>query len=104
MRRSTGWSSIRAWFAGVFHPCERLAELQQWNRIFSLKYGPGIERFGLPRVFSLLSVPPELLGHASSTGTVLFHDPVRDAWIAGVVNLACKPQLALRTMLRLLRG
>lgn len=94
---------LRAWFAGAFHPRKRLHELQQWRPIFfPLEYGLGVQRFRLPRWLSPLSPPKALIGHAGSTGSVLFHAPAEDAWIAGTINLAGRPQPAFRAMLRML--
>ncbi len=70
---------------------------------FPFEYGLGVQRLRMPRWLWPLSPAPEPIGHAGSVGSMLFHAPARDAWIAGTVNLAGHPQPAVRALLRMLR-
>jgi hypothetical protein len=73
---------------GELFPARYLAELTaRWNPIFSradpLASGTGIMRIRLPRWQSPFTPVPPLIGHSGSFGTVLYHAPDRDLYLAG---------------------
>jgi CubicO group peptidase (beta-lactamase class C family) len=95
---------LKAFFSGYFFPKERLHELEQWNRIFfPFHYGIGIQKFSMPRIFSLFHPAPEMIGHCGSTGSVAFYVPTRDLYITGTINQQARPNIAFQTMIKILR-
>ena len=94
---------IKAFFHGYFFPKERLNELQKWNSIFfPFKYGIGIQKFCLPRIFSLFRSFPDMIGHSGSTGAVAFYIPDMQLYITGTTNQQAKPSVAFQTMIRII--
>lgn len=82
---------LRAFIGGELFPARYLTEMTaQWRSIFSrfdpFDYGIGIMRFRLPRWQSPFSPVPAMIGHSGAFGTVLFHVPDRDLYVAGTVN------------------
>jgi D-alanyl-D-alanine carboxypeptidase len=82
---------LRAFIAGELFPAQYLAEMTaHWNPVFSrfvpLSYGVGIMRFKVPRWQSPVVTIPAMIGHSGSFGTVLYHVPERDLYLAGAVN------------------
>ena len=96
---------VKAFFNGSFLPRERMHELEQWNRVFfPFQYGIGIQKFSLPRLFSLLSPVPDMVGHCGSTGAVAFYVPERDLYITGTINQQARPNVAFQTAIKILRA
>ncbi len=94
---------LKAFFAGRFWPVQRMAELQQWRRVFfPFHYGVGLQRFSVPAAFTLFRRVPPLVGHAGSVGSVAFFVPERDLYFTGTVNQEAKPSAIYRVMLKVL--
>ena len=94
---------IKAFFSGYFFPKERLSELEKWNNIFfPFKYGVGIQKFYMPRIFSPFRSVPDMVGHCGSTGSVAFHVPDMDLYITGSINQQAKPNIAFQTLIKII--
>jgi len=94
---------LKAFFNGYFFPMERLNELEKWNSIFfPLKYGVGIQKFKIPRIFSPFQSVPEMIGHCGSTGSVAFYVPEMDIYITGTTNQQANPNIAFQTMIKII--
>jgi hypothetical protein len=94
---------LKAFFRGYFFPVDRMGELEKWNNIFfPFKYGIGIQKFSLPRIFSPFRHVPEMLVHGGSTGSVAFFLPEMDLYITGTINQQSRPNLAFQTMIKIL--
>ncbi len=97
---------LRAFVSGRLFPPPYLNEMaSRWNSIFSpvdpLSYGMGIMRLRLPRWQSPLNPVPEMIGHSGSLGTVLYHVPQRDIFIAATVNQMKPRSLVHRLIIQL---
>ncbi|HEU5127704.1 MAG TPA: serine hydrolase domain-containing protein [Glycomyces sp.] len=82
---------LRAFIAGELFPARYLPEMTaRWHPVFSrfdpIDYGIGLMRFKLPRWQSPLMPVPAMIGHSGAFGSVLYHVPERDLYIAGTVN------------------
>ncbi|MDV3219990.1 serine hydrolase domain-containing protein [Intrasporangium sp.] len=82
---------LRAFMSGELFPKTYLAEMtEQWKRLTTdfgpLRYGTGLMRFTLPRWQTLPARMPAMVGHSGSFGTVLYHAPDIDLYVAGTVN------------------
>jgi hypothetical protein len=96
---------IKAFFNGHFFPKERMKELAKWNSIFfPFKYGIGIQKFSLPRVFTLFQRVPDMIGHSGSVGSVAFYVPDLNIYITGTVNQQAKPSAAFQTMIKIVNA
>jgi CubicO group peptidase (beta-lactamase class C family) len=94
---------LKAFFSGYFFPKERLSELEKWNNIFfPFKYGIGIQKFNIPRIFSLFHPAPDMIGHCGSTGSFVFYVPDRDLYITGSINQQARPNIAFQTMIKII--
>ena len=96
---------MRALVTGqVFASPRTLAEMQaRWHRIFyPFDYGLGMMRLKLPAIMTLGRLP-EMVGHAGSTGTWLFHVPELGVATAGTFNQAASPAKPIRLLARILR-
>ncbi|UCC12792.1 MAG: alkaline D-peptidase, partial [candidate division WOR-3 bacterium] len=94
---------IKAFFTGHYFPEERLTELEKWNNIFMpFKYGIGIQKFSLPRVFTPFQRVPDMIGHSGSVGSVAFYVPDLNIYITGTVNQQAQPSAAFQTMLKII--
>mgnify|MGYP003852123317 CR=1 FL=1 len=71
---------------------------------FPLRYGLGVMQYRLPRAFSPLSPMPPLIGHSGATGSVLFHDPARQLFIAGSINQLRRRSQVFKVLSRLERA
>lgn len=96
---------LRAYTDGALFPRHYLAEMtSHWNSVFSrltpLEYGLGIMRFRLPR-WQTITPFPAMLGHSGAFGTVLYHVPDRDLYLAGTVNQMTPRSLPHRLLARL---
>ncbi|WP_100448533.1 serine hydrolase domain-containing protein [Glycomyces xiaoerkulensis] len=97
---------LRAFIGGELFPAKYLAEMTaRWNPVFSrfdpIEYGTGIMRFRLPRWQSPFTSVPTMIGHSGAFGSVLFHIPERDLYIAGTVNQMRPRRLPYPLLLRL---
>ena len=93
---------LKAFFGGYFFPKKRLKELEKWNRIFfPFKYGIGLQKFYIPRLFSPFRPVPEMIGHCGSSGSVAFYIPDKDLYITGSTNQQAKPSVAFQTMIKI---
>jgi|SRR5690625_1324464 len=82
---------LRAFLSGELFPQEYLDEMTaRWNTLTGdfgpLRYGVGLMRFTLPRWQTLFIRLPAMIGHSGSLGTVLYHAPESDLYVAGTVN------------------
>lgn len=80
---------------------ETFAAMQQWNQLFPpFQYGTGLMRFAMPRIFSLFSPSPTLIGHAGSTGSFLFYAKELNIYLAGTVNQTLRQRAPYPLMLK----
>jgi CubicO group peptidase (beta-lactamase class C family) len=94
---------LKAFFNGYFFPKERLGELERWNKIFfPLKYGIGLQKFSMPRIFSPFHQVPHMVGHCGSTGSLAFYVPEMDIYITGSINQQARPSIAFQTMIKII--
>ncbi|WP_026930351.1 serine hydrolase domain-containing protein [Glycomyces tenuis] len=98
---------LRAFIGGKLFPARYLAEMTaHWNSVFSrlvpIDYGIGIMRFQLPRWQSPLTPVPAMIGHSGAFGSVLYHLPERDLYVAGTVNQMRPRSLPYPLLLRLI--
>jgi len=94
---------LKAFFSGYFFPKERLNELEKWNNIFfPFKYGIGIQKFHMPRIFSPFNPAPDMIGHCGSTGSVAFYVPNIGLYITGTINQQARPNIAFQTMIKII--
>lgn len=93
---------IKAFFSGYFFPTNELDKLKKWNNIFfPFKYGIGIQKFYLPRIFSPFKAIPEIIGHCGSVGAIAFYIPEKDLFITGTINQQAMPQVAFKTIVQI---
>ncbi|GAA2131028.1 serine hydrolase domain-containing protein [Glycomyces algeriensis] len=97
---------LRAFIGGELFPARYLAEMTaRWNPVFSrldpIDYGVGIMRFKLPRWQSPLAPAPAMIGHSGAFGSVLYHIPDHDLYIAGTVNQMRPRSLPYPLLLRI---
>jgi D-alanyl-D-alanine carboxypeptidase len=94
---------LRAFFAGELFRREDVADMQrEWRRIFyPLRYGTGLMRFSLPRLFTGLRPMPVLVGHSGASGAVAFYAPKVDLYVTGTVNQVKKRSLAYQLLTRI---
>jgi len=71
---------------------------------FPLSYGLGVMQYRLPRAFSPFSPMPPLVGHSGATGSVLFHDPDRELFIAGAINQLRRRSQVFKVLSRIERA
>ena len=94
---------LKAFFSGYFFPKEQLNELEKWNNIFfPFKYGIGIQKFHMPRIFSPFNPAPDMIGHCGSTGSVAFYVPDMDLYLTGTINQQARPNIAIQTMIKII--
>ncbi len=95
---------LRAFFDGNYLDQKILSEeLQQWNNIFfPFKYGVGLQKFYMPRIFSPFKAIPDFVGHCGSVGSVAFYIPDKELYITGTVNQAANPNIVFQTMVKLI--
>ncbi|MEU4313574.1 serine hydrolase domain-containing protein [Nocardia sp. NPDC024068] len=82
---------LRAFIAGDLFPSHYLAEMTaRWRPVFSplipIHYGLGIMRYHQPRWQNPFTPVPPMIGHSGAFGTVLYHVPAHDLYIAATVN------------------
>jgi CubicO group peptidase (beta-lactamase class C family) len=93
---------IRTFFDGNYFSSEFINKLKKWNNIFfPFKYGIGIQKFYIPRIFSPFRAVPEIIGHSGSVGSVAFYLPEKKVYITGTVNQSSNPGIAFRTMMNI---
>lgn len=96
---------IEAFFTGKLFPSAYSQEMKQWNNIFfPMQSGLGIHRFKLPWIFNPFGMIPELIGHSGLSGSVAFHSPKHNLYIAGTVNQVAYPDLSFKLMIKLIRS
>ncbi len=94
---------LRAFFDGNYLDQKILNELQQWNNIFfPFKYGVGLQKFYMPRIFSPFKAIPDFVGHCGSVGSVAFYIPQKELYITGTVNQTANPNIVFQTMVKLI--
>lgn len=95
---------LKAFFSGSLFPSSYLKEMQQtWNPIFfPLRYGIGLAKFQLPRLFTMFHTYPALVGHSGLSGAFAYYCPDRDIWITGTVNQVKNPDISYRLMVKIL--
>lgn len=67
-----------------------------------VKYGIGIMRFRLPRIFTPTAAMPSILGHTGSTGCWLFYCPEWDVLLSGSVDEVTAGAVPYRTVPQIL--
>lgn len=99
---------LRAFTNGELFPKAYLDEMTAlWNRLIGdgdfgpLRYGVGLMRFTLPRWQTLFIRLPAMIGHSGSLGTVLYHAPESDLYVAGTVNQTTPRSLPYPLLARL---
>lgn len=93
---------IEAFFTGKLFPKAYLDELQVWNKIFFPVYsGIGILLVKLPWFFNPFGRTPYFIGHAGLSGAVAFYCPKENIFIAGTTNQVAYPDIAFKTMIKL---
>lgn len=97
---------LKAFFGGELLTAGELSLMTgRWNRIyFPFSYGLGVERFKLPRILSPWPPPPELVGHAGSTGSFSFFEPSKEAYIVGTVNQVDNPRRPYRMIVQMMNA
>lgn len=94
---------LEAFFNGKFFPTSYIDKMQVWNKIFNpFKSGIGIHQFKLPWYFNPFGTIPELIGHSGLSGTIAYHSPEKDLYVAGTVNQVAYPDTSFRLMIKLL--
>lgn len=95
---------LQAFMNGTLFPVEYLQEAQiEWNAVFfPIKYGIGIMKFKLPRIFSPFKSMPELIGHSGLSGAFSFYYKEKDIFICGTVNQIKNPSNSYKLMLKLI--
>ncbi len=68
-----------------------------------IRYGLGMMRFRIPRLFSLLHSAPPVIGHSGATGSWLFYCPELDVYLAGTVDQVAAAATPFRFVPKLLR-
>lgn len=64
-----------------------LERMKSWRKMFyPFQYGLGLMRFKLPRILTLFSPSPELIGHAGASSAFLFYSDIGQLYIAGTLN------------------
>ena len=92
-----------AFFSAKLFPKGYLAELYQWNDLFSpLQSGVGVHRIKLPWIFNLFMKSPELYGHSGLSGALTFYNPKDDIYISGSVNQIANPSASYKTLFKLI--
>jgi CubicO group peptidase (beta-lactamase class C family) len=95
---------LTAFFNGTFFPKSYIESLKTWNRIFfPMQSGVGIHLFKLPWIFNPTGTIPELLGHSGLSGTLAYHSPEKDIYVAGTVNQVANPGTSFRLAIKLLQ-
>jgi CubicO group peptidase (beta-lactamase class C family) len=85
------------------HP-SRLERMKSWRKIFfPFKYGLGLMRFQLPKIFSPFSPNPELIGHSGATSAFLFYSDIGQLYICGTLNQIDNQGRPYRMMLKLIK-
>jgi D-alanyl-D-alanine carboxypeptidase len=96
---------LRSFFGGGLFPTARLAELQHWNRIFTpFRYGTGLMRFEVPRLFSPFKRFPPLIGHSGLSGAFAFYSPEKGIFLTGTVNRVDTPSTSFKLMLKMIQA
>jgi len=91
---------IEAFFTGKLFPKEYIAELQEWNKIFSpLRSGVGIHLYKLPKIFST----PTMIGHSGLSGALAYYDPKEDIYVSGTVNQIAYPSTSFTVATKLVQ-
>jgi len=91
---------IEAFFTGKLFPKEYIAELQEWNKIFSpLRSGVGIHLYKLPKIFST----PAMIGHSGLSGALAYYDPKEDIYVSGTVNQIAYPATSFTVATKLVQ-
>ncbi|MCB1139351.1 MAG: beta-lactamase family protein [Leptospiraceae bacterium] len=80
-----------------------IQRMQQWNPLFfPFRYGFGLMRFQLPRIFTLFRTMPAFIGHSGASGAINFYCPERDIYVAGTMNQLANKSLPFQWMSRIL--
>ncbi|MFW6276720.1 MAG: serine hydrolase domain-containing protein, partial [Bacteroidota bacterium] len=94
---------LRAFFEGMLFQPLFLKDMTHWRKIFfPFRYGMGIARFKLPRIFWPFSPLPELIGHPGSSGAFAYFYPGKDVYLAGTINQMSNPGLPYIMLIRAL--
>ncbi|MCW4384170.1 beta-lactamase family protein [Salinibacterium sp. SYSU T00001] len=93
---------LRALLAGELFDLAFVREMtnEWWRLAFPTHSGLGIMRSRLPRLASR-GGPREFLGHASSTGAVLYYAPSDDLYLSGTINQMQNAEVSRRLLAQL---
>jgi CubicO group peptidase (beta-lactamase class C family) len=81
-----------------------LQRMKSWKSIFfPFKYGFGLMRFKLPRIFSPFSATPELIGHSGASSAFLFYSDVDQIYIGGTLNQLEKRRRPFSLMIKVIK-
>ncbi|WP_280424857.1 serine hydrolase domain-containing protein [Nocardia carnea] len=97
---------LRAFIAGDLFPSRYITEMTaRWHSVFSpfvpIHYGIGMMRYQQPRWQNPFTPAPPMIGHSGAFGTVLYHVPDRDIYLAATVNQMHSVSLSHILLLRL---
>lgn len=97
---------LRAFLGGELFPSRYIAEMTaRWHSVFSplipIHYGIGIMRYQQPRWQNPFTPAPPMIGHSGAFGTVLYHVPDHDLYLAATVNQMRSVSLPHILLLRL---
>lgn len=98
-----GMAFLNGFFSGALFGQEWIGRMQSWTPIFfPFRYGLGLMRFALHPALTLFKRTPPVIGHAGSSGAMMFFCPERRAFICGTTNQLRSRSLSYRFMLRAL--
>ena len=96
---------LKAFFQGKIFPVEYTDIMKsEFNSIFyPLKYGVGIMKFQMPRIFTMFKIFPPLLGHSGLSGAFAFYCVEKDLYITGTVNQIAARSRSYQMMIKVLQ-
>lgn len=95
---------LTAFFNGKLFPKSFIEDLKSSNKIFfPMQSGIGIHRFKLPWFLNPFGTIPELFGHSGLSGTLAYHSPEKDLYVAGTVNQVAHPDTSFRLAIKLIQ-
>ena len=95
------WNKI---YLGGYYPSTLFEDIKVWKNTFSpVKVGTGIERFKMPWFLDLRQKFPELYGYIGISGSLVFHSPEKELYIAGTVNQVAYPGKSFEVAIKLIK-
>jgi CubicO group peptidase (beta-lactamase class C family) len=95
---------LKQFFDGYFFPKEYFRQMRAEYRsvMFPLKYGIGIMRYKLPRLFTMFRDIPEMIGHSGLSGAFEYYCPEKNIYLTGTVNQISNPSISYRILATIL--